>query len=486
VQDLTIVAKHTIYSAVVGSRAYGLSGPASDTDRRGVFQAPTSDFWRLDKPPTHVEGPLPEQFSWEVERACTLALAANPTVWECLYSPLVEHVTDAGRALLELRPAFLSRRAARTYGDYARDQLAKLTSTRARTGEVRWKQAMHMARLLRAGAHVLRTGEVLVDVTAHRDELLAIRAGDLTWEQFTALAADLEADLSAAESQTALPESPDRAAVERFLVSLRSGAALGVAPAFVPRPLPVLDEIPSWAGEVADEHPYPLVFATVSGAHLYGFASVDSDLDLRACHVLPLHEVVGLRTGPETVQSGGVREDMELDVVSQELAKFVRLLLRPNGYVLEQLLSPLVVRTSALHEELKSLAPGCLTPEHARHYLGFAAGQWQLYQRTGELKPALYTLRVLHTGIHLMRTGEVQADLRVLNTLPYVTDLIEAKKSGEHDLLTPSLVSPARLSADVERLTAELESARDASSLPVTPSATDALNALLIRTRLAR
>lgn len=479
------MAKHTIYSAVVGSRAYGLDGPASDTDRRGVFQAPTDAFWSLDKPPTHVEGPRPEEFSWEVERACTLALAANPTVWECLSSPLVEHVTDAGRALLDLRPAFLSRRAAHTYGDYARDQLNKLTSVRARTGEVRWKQAMHMARLLRAGAHVLRTGEVLVDVSARRDELLAIRRGELSWEEFQALAAALSADLAYAESESKLPEEPDRAAVERFLLALRAPAAVPREPAPAAPP-PIPDGIPAWAGEVADEHPYPLAFATVSGAHLYGFASVDSDLDLRACHILPLDEVVGLETGPDTVESGGVREGMELDVVSQELAKFIRLLLRPNGYVLEQLLSPLLVRTSPLHEQLKALAPHCLTPEHARHYLGFASGQWLLYSKTGELKPALYTLRVLHTGIHLMRTGEVEADLRVLNTLPYVPDLIEAKKAGEHHALPESLVSPARLAADVARLTAELEAARDASKLPAAPSAAPALNDLLIRTRLSR
>ncbi|MER7009639.1 nucleotidyltransferase domain-containing protein [Dactylosporangium sp. NPDC000555] len=250
--------------------------------------------------------------------------------------------------------------------------------------------------------------------------------------------------------------------------------------------MPVLGDVPPWAGEVADGHPYPLVFATVSGAHLYGFASVDSDLDLRACHVLPLEEVVGLTTGPETVQSGGVREGMELDVISQELAKFVRLLLKPNGYVLEQLLSPLLLRTSALHEELKALAPHCLTPEHARHYLGFAAGQWQLYLKTGELKPALYTLRVLHTGIHLMRTGEVEADLRVLNTLPYVPGLIEAKRAGEHRALPPGLVDPRTLAADVARLSAELEAARDASKLPAAPSAGPALDDLVIRTRLRR
>ncbi|WP_308195789.1 nucleotidyltransferase domain-containing protein [Dactylosporangium sp. AC04546] len=242
--------------------------------------------------------------------------------------------------------------------------------------------------------------------------------------------------------------------------------------------------MPGWAGEVVDDLAYPVVFATVSGAHLYGFASVDSDLDLRACHLLPLAAVVGLHTGPETLQAGGEREGMELDVVAQELAKFIRLLLKPNGYVLEQLLSPLVVRTCELHDELAALSRHCVTSRHAHHYLGFAAGQWRLFQQTGELKPALYTLRVLHTGIHLMHTGEVQADLRPLATLPYIADMIEAKKAGEHRLLPADLVSRDRLADDVESLTAALESARDASHLPATPSAGEALQALLIRTRL--
>jgi predicted nucleotidyltransferase len=39
--------------------------------------------------------------------------------------------------------------------------------------------------------------------------------------------------------------------------------------------------------------PYPLLFATISGAHLYGFPSPDSDFDLRGAHVLPLEHIVG-------------------------------------------------------------------------------------------------------------------------------------------------------------------------------------------------
>src|SRR6188768_1542999 len=91
-----------------------------------------------------------------------------------------------------------------------------------------------------------------------------------------------------------------------------------------------------------DAHPYPMLFATVSGAHLYGFPSPDSDYDLRGVHVLPLEEIVGLRQGPETVEHSGIREGVEMDVVSQEARKFIRLMLKRNGYVLEQLYSHLV------------------------------------------------------------------------------------------------------------------------------------------------
>jgi hypothetical protein len=73
--------------------------------------------------------------------------------------------------------------------------------------------------------------------------------------------------------------------------------------------------VPPWAADAARELPRPLLFATVSGAHLYGFASVDSDLDLRAAHLLPAAEVVGLRIGPQTLQHTGVRDGVELDVV---------------------------------------------------------------------------------------------------------------------------------------------------------------------------
>src|SRR5215208_4563286 len=111
---------------------------------------------------------------------------------------------------------------------------------------------------------------------------------------------------------------------------------------------------------VVAEQPYPLLFATISGAHLYGFPSPDSDYDLRGVHILPLREVVGLDTGPETIEVSR-KDELDLDLVTHDVKKFFGLLLKKNGYVLEQLYSPLIVKTSAGHEELKELARGCVT-----------------------------------------------------------------------------------------------------------------------------
>ncbi|CAM5468515.1 hypothetical protein STANM309S_03027 [Streptomyces tanashiensis] len=96
---------------------------------------------------------------------------------------------------------------------------------------------------------------------------------------------------------------------------------------------------------VVAEQPDPLLFATVSGAHLYGFPSRDSDVDLRGAHLLPVDALIGLREPEETRSRMWDRDGVEMDLVTHDLRKFARLMLRRNGYVLEQLTSPLVAGT---------------------------------------------------------------------------------------------------------------------------------------------
>lgn len=240
---------------------------------------------------------------------------------------------------------------------------------------------------------------------------------------------------------------------------------------------------------ITSAQPYPLLFATISGAHLYGFPSPDSDVDLRGSHILPLDAVLGLDAKDETVEDSRIIEGLEMDIVSHDVKKFFSLLLKKNGYVLEQLLSPLVVHTTPEHAELKELSKGCITRHHSHHYLGFVHTQWELFLKESphRVKPLLYVYRVLLTGIWLMRTGELEANLQVLNQtfkLPYVNDLIARKLAGPEQ----SVLTDADLvfhQGEFERLRAELQAAHEASRLREAPEAEtrSALNDLLIRVR---
>ncbi|MES2466201.1 MAG: nucleotidyltransferase domain-containing protein [Verrucomicrobiota bacterium] len=249
--------------------------------------------------------------------------------------------------------------------------------------------------------------------------------------------------------------------------------------------------LPPQLQSIVEAQPWPLVFATISGAHLYGFPSPDSDFDLRGTHVLPVPQVVGLDEPQETLEDSRVLEGLEMDIVSHDARKFFRLLLRKNGYVLEQVLSPLVVLTTPEHDELKSLARQCVTRHHAHHYLGFAETQWKIFlnEELPRVKPLLYLYRVLLTGIHLMRSGEVEANLETLlgeYPQPGVSDLIERKRNGkEKETLTPGESAGHEIAK--LRLESLLRDERDRSRLRELPAGTvsEGLNDLLIRLRLS-
>ncbi|WP_420032894.1 DNA polymerase beta superfamily protein [Streptomyces sp. cg28] len=220
-----LVRDHTVYACVMGSRAFGLATEGSDTDRRGVYLAPTPLFWRFDKPPTHVDGPADEQFSWELERFCELALRANPNILECLHSPLIEKLTPTGEELLALRGAFLSRRAHETFARYAAGQHKKLEADVRVHGAPRWKHAMHLLRLLTSSRDLLRTGALRIDVGEEREALLAVKRGEVPWPEVDRRMARLTEEADAAADRTPLPAEPDRPRVEDFLFRTRRASA---------------------------------------------------------------------------------------------------------------------------------------------------------------------------------------------------------------------------------------------------------------------
>lgn len=224
---------------------------------------------------------------------------------------------------------------------------------------------------------------------------------------------------------------------------------------------------------------------------MYGFPSPDSDFDLRGAHILPLEKIVGLKTSDETLEDSRVIEGLEMDIVTHDVKKFFGMLLKKNGYVLEQLYSPLMVQSTREHGELKRIAKQLITRHHSHHYLGFADTQWKLFQKENppRVKPLLYVFRVILTGIHLMRTGEINANLVELNEefqLSYVPELV-ARKTGGAEQSTLGAEELVRFEPEFMRLTAQLELAAKESQLPedASPAALAELDELLKRIRLA-
>lgn len=242
--------------------------------------------------------------------------------------------------------------------------------------------------------------------------------------------------------------------------------------------------------KVIESQPFPLLFLTISGAHLYGFPSQDSDCDLRGIHVLPVGKVLGMYPVRETIEVLETEAGTEIDLVTHDLKKFFTLLLKRNGYVLEQLYSPLIIKTTPEHRRLKKIAVNCITRHHYHHYRGFASNQWQLFtkENTYRIKPLLYIYRVLLTGIYLMNTGKIESNLITLNQefgLPYIEELV-AKKLSESEKTTLDTVDIEFYQQEYQRLQGKLEQAFNNSNLPDEPSAKPELNSLLIEIRKIR
>lgn len=214
-----------VYRCVVGSRAYGLETDASDTDLRGIYLAPADLQWSLFGAPEQFEDNGTQSCYWELQKFLIMALKANPNILECLYSPMVEKITPAGEELLAIREGFLSQMIFQTFNGYAMSQFKKIEQDIRNHGEVRWKHAMHLLRLLITGAAALRERRVPVRVELHRDRLLMVKRGELPWAEVDAWRKELHRDFEHALSETVLPERPDYEAANRFLVRARHRAA---------------------------------------------------------------------------------------------------------------------------------------------------------------------------------------------------------------------------------------------------------------------
>ncbi len=587
-----------IFSAVVGSTAWGLSDEHSDEDVKGVFLLPFDETSGVWQPADEIQAPDSDAQYWEVQKLVYQGLRGDGNTLETLWSPLVKVQTDLGADLLASRRMFVSRAIFGTFGRYAISQFRKMRSARRRhhvtQGIVslvhskpglsqadleerlcepagipgfdepviqgrggakkarqlvkdlyrslhdrgliaergyapfvayiievastapglqdeppRWKNAYNLLRLLHSGTRWLREGEPLIEVTGElRVELLSVKRGEVPLDEVLTRADDLATEMERAYESTALPEEPDYVAAHAFLLRCREHAArewiggrITTPTSSRQDPEPMTE--PYTIAERRFEIPEPklrdflrrydhldTVVCGLVGSHSYGFPSPDSDFDLKAIHLAPAAEMLGLQRPTETVNFLDTVGGLEMDYTSHEASAALARLLKGDGNALERIFSPyqiLPVETDERLRELRALARDNLSRRFHRHYAGFLSGTVKRYdkERTHEVKPLLYMARVALTGVHLLGEGEILADLPVLletYPLPWVSELLRIKDEAEHAKIeddTPYTDLAARLDE-------MMRDALERSVLPEEPPAIDALNDWLVRHRMSR
>lgn len=238
VQDPDVVAVldevpgRVVLLGVVGSTAYGLANEHSDRDRLGVFATDPEQLFGLD-PQSVVQRTVtatdPDVAVHELVKFATLALRANPTILELLWCTDYEVCDDVGASLVAHRDAFLSAGKVRdAYAGYAMSQ-AKRLAERSANGNTGFsstlrnrtaKHARHCMRLLLNGAELLTSGTLTLDVSAHRDRIVA--AGDLAVTDPSAFAAMFDTELANfQELPSVLPPAADRERVADLVVEAR-------------------------------------------------------------------------------------------------------------------------------------------------------------------------------------------------------------------------------------------------------------------------
>jgi predicted nucleotidyltransferase len=238
----------------------------------------------------------------------------------------------------------------------------------------------------------------------------------------------------------------------------------------------------------SEKPPGKILLCAVTGSHHYGFPSQDSDLDLKGIHLSPTADLLGLTDPVETRDRLTVFEGVECDYTSHEAKKALTLLIAGNGNMLERILSPFQLFETAQSEALRRLARGALSKRFAGHYKGYFKGRCaeHLKAPVPTAKTMLYSYRVALTGIHLLGTCTLEADINV--TAPEygfdeVLKLVRFKReAGEKAALPGDLDLPLRKRWSV--LEEMLSDALEKSPLPLEPQNREEISTWLRMERL--
>ena len=172
-------------------------------------------------------------------------------------------------------------------------------------------------------------------------------------------------------------------------------------------------EVEDELGEIQEDMRPWIIYRCQVGSKAFGLASEDSDDDLRGIYLPPAGLHWSLRRLPEQLEF----KEEERDKVYWELEKFLRLALKANPNVLETLWTPLVLLADATAQELRAIRQAFLSKHVYKTYSGYVLSQFRrmanAFKDKGTYKPkhAMHLVRLLHSGIAALQTGEIRIDV---------------------------------------------------------------------------
>jgi hypothetical protein len=220
-----------------------------------------------------------------------------------------------------------------------------------------------------------------------------------------------------------------------------------------------------------------ILFLTVSGAHLYGFLSKDSDTDYRGTFVTGTENLLGLKT-PEDVIELDYPEGNPSGIVLFELKKEIDLALSGNCNVIEHINAPPILSgTESI--KLKRLVNNAFGKNGIYNsYKGMAEFNYKKFILQGKstVKKYLYVFRGLMAGIYVLETGIIKPDITELNKyfkIKEVNKLIALKKSGAETEAVPKDLDTGKLETIINGLFERIDRSYSKSKIPERPEKED-------------
>lgn len=150
-----------------------------------------------------------------------------------------------------------------------------------------------------------------------------------------------------------------------------------------------------------------IIFCAESGSRAWGFASPDSDYDVRFVYVRRTEEYLRLDPVRDVIEW---QLDETLDINGWDIQKALRLLYKSNPTLFEWDGSPIIYRQTAEWERIHGVMGGYFEPSvSARHYISLAKKNYDICRENGniKLKKYLYCLRSMLACSYIVSRGAV-------------------------------------------------------------------------------